>query len=106
MGQRLPEFNSSGLRNRERFPSLFGVSIRFKAREGNDQGSLDPKVFLVTTVQKETLHFKMWSALLFFILVTVSVAVCEEEKGSNNSSNATPEKELSAFEKNYIVISK
>lgn len=48
----------------------------------------------------------MWSALLFFILVTVSVAVCEEEKGSNNSSNATPEKELSAFEKNYIVVSK
>ena len=38
----------------------------------------------------------MWSALLFFILTTASIAVCEEEKGSNNSSNATPEKELSA----------
>lgn len=48
----------------------------------------------------------MWSALLFFILTTASIAVCEEEKGSNNSSNATPEKELSAFEKNYIVVSK
>ena len=52
------------------------------------------------------LHFKMWSALLFLILVTLYIAVCEEEKGSDNSSNTTPEKELSVFEKNYIVIPK